>query len=88
MVLGFQSAGLCLNFLIYLVIMFANLAPDLFFFIIIIIINLSLRSLKCGESKKPVNRHVFFLLQENMQGKMLPAWEDCDRCTLGRVLEP
>lgn len=88
MVLGFQSAGLCLNFLIYLVIMFANLAPDLFFFIIIIIINLSLCSLKRGESKKPLNRHVFFLLQENMQGRMLPAWEDCDRCTLGRVLEP
>lgn len=88
MVLGFQSAGLCLNFLIYLVIMFANLAPDLFFFIIIIIINLSLCSLKHGESKKPLNRHVFFLLQENMQGRMLPAWEDCDRCTLGRVLEP
>jgi len=74
--------------------MFANLAPDLFFFIIIIIINLSLRSLKCGESKKPVNRHVFFLLQENMQVqstpsvKVLLAWEDRDRCTLGRVLEP
>lgn len=46
------------NFLIYLVIMFANLTPDLFFFIII---NLSPCSLKRGESKMPLKKHFFFL---------------------------
>lgn len=46
------------NFLMYLVIMFANLVLDLFFFIIVIII-LFPCSLKCWESKKLLEMYSF-----------------------------
>lgn len=91
----FSKRQAMFNFLIHLVIMFANLILNLFLLLslsLLLFYHRCLGNARKVKRKKEKKTYWFSFLQENLQMhsaprvKALPAWRECD--TFGRVLEP